>query len=130
MYGKAGFAANLENAINYGVSGMDDCGEIKVTGRLREGSIVLSVEDNGIGMSEEEVRFLLTDSSRVRKHGSGVGLVNVNNRVQILFGKEFGLRVESEPDEGTLSPSFFPQCRIRRKTGRFWRWDIYSTGRK
>ena len=67
-----------ENAINYGVSGMDDCGEIKVTGRLREGSIVLSVEDNGIGMSEEEVRFLLTDSSRVRKHGSGVGLVNVN----------------------------------------------------
>ena len=88
----------LENAINYGVSGMDDCGEIKVTGRLREGSIVLSVEDNGIGMSEEEVRFLLTDSSRVRKHGSGVGLVNVNNLVQILFGKEFGLRVESEPD--------------------------------
>ena len=47
----------LENAINYGVSGMDDCGEIKVTGRLREGSIVLSVEDNGIGMSEEEVRL-------------------------------------------------------------------------
>lgn len=61
----------LENAINYGVRGMDDCGEIKVTGRLREGNIVLSVEDNGIGMSEEEVRFLLTDSSRVRKHGSG-----------------------------------------------------------
>lgn len=98
----------LENAINYGGSGMDDCGEIKVTGRLREGSIVLSVEDNGIGMSEEEVRFLLTDSSRVRKHGSGVGLVNVNNRVQILFGKEFGLRVESEPDEGTTVSVFLP----------------------
>ena len=31
----------------------------------------------------------------------GVGLVNVNNRLQILFGKEYGLRVESEPDEGT-----------------------------
>ena len=60
------------------------------------------------GMSEEEVRFLLTDSSRVRKHGSGVGLVNVNNRVQILFGKEFGLRVESEPDEGTTVSVFLP----------------------
>ena len=91
----------LENAIAYGVSGMDDCGEIRVTGRIQEGSVILSVTDNGIGMSEEEVRFLLTDSGRVRKHGSGVGLVNVNNRIQILFGKEYGISVESEPDEGT-----------------------------
>ena len=63
--------------------------------------MILSVEDNGIGMSEEQVRLLLTDSNRVHKHGSGVGLVNVNNRIQLLFGKEYGLTVESEPDEGT-----------------------------
>lgn len=91
----------LENAINYGVSGMDDCGEIKVTGRQKDGNIILSVTDNGMGMSEEEVGLLLTDSNRVHKHGSGVGLVNVNNRIQILFGKEYGIHVESEPDEGT-----------------------------
>lgn len=91
----------LENAINYGVSSMDDCGEIQVTGRLDGQNIILSVVDNGVGMSEEEVKFILTDSSRVPKHGSGVGLVNVNNRIQILFGKEYGLTVESEPDEGT-----------------------------
>ncbi len=91
----------LENAINYGVSGMDDCGEIKVTGRKEGGTIILSVSDNGVGMSEEQTEFLLTDSSRVPKHGSGVGLVNVNNRIQILFGKEYGLQAESEPDEGT-----------------------------
>ena len=52
-------------------------------------------------MSEEEVSLVLTDSNRIHKHGSGVGLVNVNNRIQILFGKEYGLTVESEPDEGT-----------------------------
>ncbi|HJC38018.1 MAG TPA: sensor histidine kinase [Candidatus Mediterraneibacter faecigallinarum] len=91
----------LENAINYGVSGMDDCGEIRVKGRMEEGRVILSVEDNGIGMSEEQVRLLLTDSSRVHKHGSGVGLVNVNNRIQLLFGKEYGVIAESEPDEGT-----------------------------
>ena len=91
----------LENAINYGVSGMDDCGEIRVTGRLDGENVILAVEDNGIGMSEEQVSLLLTDSSRVHKHGSGVGLVNVNNRIQLLFGKEYGLMVESEPDEGT-----------------------------
>lgn len=91
----------LENAISYGVGGMDDCGEIKVTGRKEGGNIILAVTDNGMGMSEEEVSLVLTDSNRIHKHGSGVGLVNVNNRIQILFGKEYGLTVESEPDEGT-----------------------------
>lgn len=91
----------LENAINYGVSGMDDSGEIKITGSEKEGIITLAVTDNGIGMSQEEVDLLLTDSKRIHKHGSGVGLLNVNNRIKILFGKEYGLTVESEPDEGT-----------------------------
>lgn len=91
----------LENAINYGVSGLDDCGEIRITGKLQEGLVLLSVEDNGMGMSEEETRLVLTDSSRVHKRGSGVGLVNVNNRIQLLFGRKYGLSIESEPDEGT-----------------------------
>lgn len=91
----------LENAINYGVSAMEDCGEIRVLGRIEGEDILLIVEDNGIGMTPEEAQLVLTDSNRVHKHGSGVGLVNVNNRIQILFGKEYGLCVESEPDEGT-----------------------------
>ena len=91
----------LENAINYGVSSMDDCGEIHVTGRRKGENIILAVTDNGMGMTEEEVELLLTDSNRVHKHGSGVGLVNVNNRIQLLFGREYGLFVESELDEGT-----------------------------
>lgn len=91
----------LENAINYGVNRMDDGGEIKVIGRKEEETIILSVTDNGIGMSKEEVDLVLTDSNNIHKHGTGVGLVNVNNRIQILFGKEYGLHVESEPDEGT-----------------------------
>ncbi len=93
----------LENAINYGVGGMDedDGGRIKVTGGKQDETIVLSVSDNGLGMSDEEVRFLLIDDKRKHKHGSGVGLVNINNRIQLLFGKEYGLTVESEPDEGT-----------------------------
>lgn len=91
----------LENAINYGVREMDDCGEIIVKGKKEKGNIILSVEDNGLGMSQEEVEFVLTDSNRIHKHGSGVGLVNINSRIKILFGKEYGLIVESEPDEGT-----------------------------
>lgn len=91
----------LENAINYGVGNMEDGGEIRITGRREGDLIVLAVSDNGLGMSEEEVALVLTDSNRIHKHGSGVGLVNVNSRIQILVGKEYGLVVESEPDEGT-----------------------------
>ncbi len=91
----------LENAISYGVSGMEDFGEIQVVARKQEEKIILSVVDNGFGMSEEEAELVLTDSDRIHKHGSGVGLINVNNRIQMLFGKEYGLVIESEPDEGT-----------------------------
>lgn len=91
----------LENAINYGVDPMDDCGEIRIGVKKKGDMLILFVEDNGIGMSQEEVSLLLTDSNRIPKHGSGVGLINIHNRLQILFGKNYGILVESEPDEGT-----------------------------
>lgn len=91
----------LENAINYGVGGMEDDGEIRVRGWLEEKRIYLSVTDNGMGMTRETVDALLTDRQRVHEHGSGVGLMNVNTRLQIFFGAEYGLHIESEPDEGT-----------------------------
>lgn len=91
----------LENAVNYGVGSMDGCGEIKISAKHEDGKIILSVADNGTGIPEDEVQFILSNSNHVHKHGSGVGLVNVNNRIKILFGSGYGLSVESEPDEGT-----------------------------
>lgn len=91
----------LENAIHYGVGGMEDSGEIRVTGRLQGEDAILQVTDNGLGMSGEEVALVLKGNKRSPRHGSGVGLVNVNNRIQILFGREYGLTVTSEPDAGT-----------------------------
>ena len=91
----------LENAINYGMSGMEGCGEVRGVGRQENGEILLSVLDNGMGMAEEEVSLILADSNRKPSHGSGVGIINVCKRIQILFGKEYGLTIKSEPDEGT-----------------------------
>lgn len=91
----------IENAINYGIREMDDCGEIMIRGKKQEEDIFLSVIDNGMGIPKEEIKYLLTDTNRVHKKGSGVGLVNVNNRIKILFGDQYGLHIESELDEGT-----------------------------
>ncbi|MCH4193328.1 MAG: sensor histidine kinase [Butyrivibrio sp.] len=91
----------LENAIYYGVKDMDEDGEIFVHGFLKDGDIYISVKDNGFGMPQEEVNLLLKDNQRAHKHGSGVGLINVHNRIQLRFGVEYGLSIQSEPDEGT-----------------------------
>ena len=99
----------LENAINYGVREMDDCGEIIVQGRKEEDEILFTIADNGMGIPEEEIEFLLTDTQRVHKKGSGVGLVNVNNRIKILFGEKYGLHIESELDEGTTATIIIPK---------------------
>ena len=94
----------LENAIYYGVECMDDDGEIEVKGYRRDGDVYIEVRDNGLGMPEEAVRVLLSEnngSNRVRKKGSGVGLLNVHNRIRLRFGAPYGLEITSQPDEGT-----------------------------
>lgn len=86
-----------------GVGNMDedDDGIIIVTGEKRDEDILITIEDNGMGMREEVLENILTDSSKVPKHGSGVGVINVHSRIRLMFGEEYGLFIESEPDEGT-----------------------------
>lgn len=91
----------LENAIYYGVECMDGDGEIVIRGYRKGEDIYIEVCDNGMGMTQETVDQLLTENNRVRKHGSGVGLINVHNRIKLRFGSPYGLEIESRPDEGT-----------------------------
>ena len=57
---------------------------------------------NGLGMTEEQVERLFTDTSHVpSRRGSGIGVKNVNERIHLYFGKDYGISINSEPDEGT-----------------------------
>lgn len=93
----------LENAIYYGVGNMDedDDGQILIRGEKKDEDIYISIEDNGMGMPEDIRSNILTDNSKVPKHGSGVGVINVHSRISLMFGPEYGLEVYSELDEGT-----------------------------
>ncbi|MCD7818824.1 MAG: sensor histidine kinase [Lachnospiraceae bacterium] len=90
----------LENAIYYGMESMDGEGVIIVRGYRDGKDVFLEVQDNGLGMPEEAAAHLLTDDKREHKHGSGVGLINVHNRIRLRFGEQYGLIVETAPDEG------------------------------
>ncbi len=91
----------LENAIYYGMEYMYGDGEINVKGEKREGDIYMSVEDNGPGMTKEIQGDLLKEGRKIPTKGSGVGLLNVHKRIQLRYGEEYGLTIESQPDEGT-----------------------------
>ena len=98
----------LENAIYYGMEFMDGEGEIHVRGYRKDDDIYLEVEDNGLGMPEEEAAELLNGKERPHKHGSGVGLVNVHSRLKLRFGDSYGLIIHSCPDEGMLVKIHIP----------------------
>ncbi len=92
----------LENAIYYGMEYMDDEGEIEVKGYREGDDIYIDVKDNGPGLKEEEAERLLTDSTHKHTSGSGVGLINVHNRIRLRFGEQYGLSIDTHPDEGML----------------------------
>lgn len=91
----------LENAIHYGMEVMNGDGEILVSGYEMNGDIYIDVIDNGIGMPPEQVERLLTGEPYERKRGSGIGLRNVDRRIKLYFGENYGLNIKSEPDVGT-----------------------------
>ena len=88
---------------------MDGDGEILLKVWKEEGDLYFSVIDNGLGMTEEQVGNLFTDTAHVAsKRGSGIGVRNVNERIKLYFGAEYGLSIESEPDEGTAVKIHLP----------------------
>lgn len=91
----------IENAIYHGIDRMVDEGEIKITVKpSNDGGddILITVSDNGVGMTEEQCRKIL---AKERSDSGGIGVKNVNDRLKIYFGEKYGLSVESELDVGT-----------------------------
>lgn len=108
----------LENAIYYGMEYMDGEGLIIVRGYRSGDDVYLEVEDNGLGMPEEAAAQLLKENDRERKRGSGVGLLNVHNRIKLRFGEQYGLIIVSCPDEGMLVRIHIPFVPFTQETQR------------
>ncbi|GAA6490835.1 MAG TPA: sensor histidine kinase [Candidatus Bariatricus faecipullorum] len=106
----------VENALYHGVKNKRGKGKITIRGYRAGESIILEVEDNGKGMTPEELH-------RLRQHVSGeepgadqgFGLANVNQRIHYYFGKEYGLSFESTLDKGTKVTIALPAKNIIQK---------------
>lgn len=88
----------IENAIYHGMDRMVDEGLIQIGIHQTEDKIIFTVTDNGVGMTEEQCEEVLKKEPGDR---AGIGIKNVNDRIKIYFGEQYGLVIESELDEGT-----------------------------
>ena len=93
----------VENSIYHGIKETRRPGMIKLTGRSEGGCLVFTVEDNGLGMTKEELESLRENLSHydVSNPESGFGLYNVFKRIQLYYEVDNGLTVESEYDKGS-----------------------------
>lgn len=92
----------VENSLYHGIKYKRAKGNILVTGRICGDEAHFTVEDNGVGMEEEELRKLQEEIKKPCKDTEkGFGLANVNERIRMNFGTEYGMRIDSARGKGT-----------------------------
>lgn len=91
----------VENAIYHGVKEMSEKGFIRIRGYRKEDRIIFEIKDNGVGMEQEKVDALMkTDGNHEQ---TSFGLYSIHQRIQLYFGKEYGLQLFSSRGKGVTA---------------------------
>lgn len=99
----------VENCIYHGIKKKRGSGHIRIRAFREECNLIIKVEDDGCGISQEMCRKMLSYEVEPENiSGSGIGVKNVNERIQLRFGKEYGLSYQSEEGKGTTVTYLLP----------------------
>lgn len=105
----------IENSIMHGILSENASGKITVSGSIEDEHVVFRISDSGVGMSEEALSALKrklcsgADASKnTNYNGNGIGLANINNRIKLYYGDEYGLKISSILNVGTFVTVEFP----------------------
>lgn len=106
----------VENAIYHGFSNKDGEGTIIISGRENKNQIILTVEDDGQGMEETEQNHI----NEMLQHGemsdkNGYGIFNVNKRIRLFYGEEYGLIFEQGARSGTRAIITIPKVQMEEE---------------
>ena len=97
----------IENAIYHGLKYKESRGFLQVKGFMKNGNVVLQVIDDGVGMDQETLDHIY-ERHKVDYHSNGVGIYNVQKRLQLYYGNEYGIVYESKVGEGTTATITIP----------------------
>ena len=97
----------IENAIYHGLKYKESKGLLIVKGFMKDGNAVLQVSDDGVGMDEETLAHIY-DKHKVNYHSNGVGVYNVQKRLKLYYGEDYGITYTSELGKGTTATITIP----------------------
>ena len=97
----------IENAIYHGLKYKESKGLLIVKGFMKDGNAVLQIIDDGVGMDEETLAHIY-DRHKVNYHSNGVGVYNVQKRLKLYYGEDYGITYESEKGKGTTATITIP----------------------
>lgn len=96
----------VENAVYHGIpKDLSRQGIIRICAEVKEEKLYITVEDNGDGMTKEQMKGILSKKTRKESSFNGIGVQNVNERIKLFFGNEYGLHYESK--EGIYTRAVF-----------------------
>lgn len=97
----------VENAIYHGLKYKQTKGNLNIRGFRRENKACITIEDDGVGMDEETLYHIFDESQKEHKF-NGVGVTNVQKRLQLYYGGEYGISYVSRKGAGTVATVTVP----------------------
>lgn len=101
------FQPIIENAYKHAFD--KGCGRVDVTGYETENYLIFEVSDDGIGIPGDTLLKIRGNLENVFADESGIGIVNLNSRIRLAFGDEYGIEINSKLGEGTKITMKFPK---------------------
>ncbi|MBT2770975.1 sensor histidine kinase [Halomonas sp. ISL-60] len=98
----------IENAIFHGLAEIEEDGVITIRIQPQGSDISIEVCDNGVGMEHHTIQNFMEERFEAGTGSKGIGLYNVQRRIQLHFGKPYGVQVESTIGEGTIFAILLP----------------------
>lgn len=103
----------VENSIYHGLKLKGSFGRLLIESYLQGGDVIIRITDDGVGIPGERLKKVLEQTEESRQ---SFGLTSVNERIKLYFGEEYGLQVESVPNEGTTATIRIPKRKEGRET--------------
>jgi len=91
----------IENAIIHGFEDIEEGGRIQISGEIRDKDRIFTISDNGKGMGQATIQRVLLTNVELSSLDSSIGIENVNQRIRLLYGTEYGVSIHSVMGRGT-----------------------------
>jgi Predicted signal transduction protein with a C-terminal ATPase domain len=92
----------VENSVVHGVEKLLKDGRIEIRGYETERYVIFEVKDNGVGVTGDKLAVILEDSAAKSSNRTHIGLANVNQRIKLIYGENYGIEISSIPSQGMI----------------------------